>query len=131
MTARDGVNVHPMDHLLDSLHIASNMVAVFSDRLSEHDQRLTQSSFITGQDQIHPFATELKDWLKERARISKMCLDAGIEDRRMQQAEYQAHLLVDPALAASNHPDLNLTADQRMVFRKLLAEELRRRRPTL
>jgi hypothetical protein len=47
-----------------------------------------------GEAQIHPFVIEFKDALKERAKAAKMCLDAGIAERRVQLAEAQGQLVV-------------------------------------
>jgi hypothetical protein len=48
-----------------------------------------------GEAAIHPFVLEYKDALRERAKVAKMCLDAGIAERRVKLAEAQGKLIAN------------------------------------
>lgn len=48
-----------------------------------------------GEAAIHPFVTEYKDALRELAKVAKMCLDAGIAERKVKLAEAQGRLLAN------------------------------------
>ena len=41
----------------------------------------------------HPYVEQLRTWTVEAARISKLALDAGVEERKVQLAEEQGNLL--------------------------------------
>ena len=47
-----------------------------------------------GEAQIHPFVIEMKDALKERAKVADMCLKAGIAERKVRLAEEQGQMMV-------------------------------------
>lgn len=46
-----------------------------------------------GQAGVHPFVTKLEEAIDRRAKVAKMCVDAGVAERQVRLAEGQAHLL--------------------------------------
>jgi hypothetical protein len=48
-----------------------------------------------GMAQLHPFYREYRDVLELRAKLAKLCLDAGVAERQVRLAEEQAQLLAE------------------------------------
>lgn len=125
MEGRAGTDQDALDHLLDSLYIAAQLVRVYADLTANLDEKeqLTVDSKIAG-DQLHPFAKELRAWNAERSRIAKTCLDAGVEERRVRLAER----MVDEFMRIQERSwdRLGLTADQKQLERRHIAKDLMR-----
>ena len=75
------------------------------------------------EDVVHPLAALYGEWLDRYARIQKIALDAGIDERRVRATEATTTGLFDAvttALAAAG-----LTPGQEANFRRALADSLR------
>lgn len=160
MAVRAGVDTHPIDHLLDSLHQAAAMVAIYGEMVADLDhageitagqtpgrQRgwadrgldvgpdgkvrqhvdmdplLVQTSDKTVQ--LHPFVAEYRHWVSERAKLAKIALDAGVEERRVQLAEREATVVVEAVGRALDDGEAALTAGQQAALRAAIAREFR------
>lgn len=145
MAARAGVDADPIEHLLDSLHIAAAMVTIYGEMVAAldasgeadgrdvrgwqevdydvvgHDKasrvvaRVDSDPLLVetaaGTVHLHPFVTELRFWVGERARFAKLCIDAGIAERQTKIAETQAQLMAQAIrgilmdLGVADHPE--------------------------
>lgn len=122
MVTRAGVHLDPIEHLLDSLHLAAQlmhvwgaMVAAIDAKAAEeteangvlrgelgydeveseqgftdlivkpHDRLMAVNS--KGEARIHPYVEEYQRALERRAKFAKLCIDAGVEERRVRAAE--------------------------------------------
>lgn len=72
---------------------------------------------------IHPLVALHGEWLDRYARIQKLALDAGIDERRLTLAERDAKVLLDAVAVAIDAA--GLTPDQQGRFRGALADKLR------
>lgn len=158
MASRAGIDAHPIEHLLDSLHRASAMVAIYGVMVSDLDhsgeveadgtigrQRgWSERSLEIGPDdkprtkvdmdplmvqtsdktvQLHPFVSEYRHWITERAKLAKLALDAGIDQRRIQLDERRAVEAVEAIGRAIDQVALDEGAKQ--ALRQGIAEEFR------
>lgn len=76
-----------------------------------------------GEDVVHPLTALYGEWLDRYARIQKLALDAGIDERRTQVAEADIARLFDAVTTALDAA--GLTPEQEASFRVSLAGELR------
>lgn len=76
-----------------------------------------------GTAQLHPFILAHERWVERHAKFAKMCLDAGIDERRQRLAELDAQRGVEAFEGALE--DADLTAEQRQRARQSFAERLR------
>jgi hypothetical protein len=65
------------------------------------------------------------EWVERAAKISKMALDAGIDERMVHLAEQQSSAVVNVLQIVLNNPTLQLSADKQAMFRQLVAQEFR------
>lgn len=77
----------------------------------------------------HEWVKLLADERKMKAQLAKMALDAGLAERAVRVKEAQAVLLSQIVGAALDAPELNLTVEQRLTARRLVAEEARKALP--
>lgn len=81
--------------LLEQVWRASAMVRVLALRVAElGEEGLTAPNHI-GDEGEHPLAGMLREWTAQAARLSKLALDAGFEERKIELAEGQAQQLAD------------------------------------
>lgn len=132
---------HPLVAILEALDQAGTMVAALRvlvaglDLTSDYEvhynekgdphYRVTKPGLTgplpTGAGAPNVLVVMYGDWLDRYAKLAKIALDAGIDERRTQIAEQTTNRLftaVDAALGT-------LPADQREVFRVALADQLR------
>jgi hypothetical protein len=90
MIAEAGTDLDPIEHLVSALHRAAALVEVWGSLTADLDEQggLVNHS-AGGAAQIHPFADEYRRALDQRARIAKLCIDAGIAERQVELAEEQ------------------------------------------
>lgn len=161
MMERAGVKMDPIDHLLDSLHMAAQLVNVFGLMVSEIDDaaementsdahhrgemgyeiveseqqgRTTTRFVVTSRDQLmtldkhsvanlHPYVVAFINALKDRAKIAKMCVDAGIAEMQMELAEQQAEMM--RTVLEETLDEMKLGKEKRKEFMRTHARRLR------
>lgn len=142
MTARAGVGLDPIEHLLDSLHQAAQLADVWGlmvATLDEHAEAEAESEgFVRGEllysevedpenpdtlrvvshdrlvaltakgeAKIHPFVVEHHAALERRAKFAKLCLDAGVDERRVQIEQDKAKLIAEAFIAFAKEVGLD------------------------
>lgn len=145
--ARDAVaklnlrrEVNPHVALLDEVYRAAGVVAWLDERVRElpeadmawgvtEEVEKTAGEF-PGTDTTR--AAELNVWIKwwqqERAnlaKVAKMALDAGVEERRVRLAESQGALLADVIRRVLGDPELGLSPQQQAQAAPVVARHLR------
>ncbi|HKH27748.1 MAG TPA: hypothetical protein VKA61_05345 [Sphingomicrobium sp.] len=71
---------------------------------------------------VHPYYTEYRDALELRARLAKLCLDAGVAERQVRLAEEQAKVIADVITGVLD--DLNI--ERKRAVMEAVARRLRR-----
>ena len=119
LNGRLGVDLTPIEHLVDELHLSANVVAVLgmvvSGQAEDEEGRkgITHTVYTEGGSR-QELSPEYAAWERERdrhARLAKMCLDAGVAERTVQLAEKQAEVLGNALrgiledLGVADHPD--------------------------
>lgn len=165
MASRAGVDLHPVDHLLDCLQTAAQHAAVYGHMVADLDDAAevdlddpdstghlrgrhewavretgttkdgsprygmvleTDRLMVANREgtaQLHPFVLAHERWVERHAKFAKMCLDAGIDERRQRIAELDARRGVEAFEGALD--DAGLTVEQRQRARRAFAERLR------
>lgn len=122
MVARAGVDLDPAEHLLDTLHIATQQGLVFGEMVADLDNagevnaaevigriRGTRYDALLATNQagtltVHPFVTLWIDAVERRAKLAKLAIDADVAERLVTlQEDTAAHLddLIGRALIAA------------------------------
>jgi len=132
--------VDPHVALLDEVYRAAGVVAWLDDKVRALDEgdmvwgvteevEKTAGEF-PGTDTTR--AAELNIWVKwwqtERtnlAKVAKMALDAGVEERRVRLAESQGALLADVIRRVLGDPELGLSPQQQAQAAPVVARHLR------
>lgn len=70
--------------------------------------------------QLHPFVREYHAAIERRAKLAKLCLDAGVQERRVQLAERQAEELADAIRAILDDLGVGDSPDAPAVVRRHL-----------
>lgn len=87
MVELSGVDMDPVDHLLDSLYRQAALVGAYAILVGElEDEGLTRTNKL-GDSAMHPFVVAYERANSERARIAKICGDLKIGERQIQLAE--------------------------------------------
>ena len=158
MAARAGTDAHPIEHLLDSLHRAAAMVAIYGVMVADLDHTgEVEAEGVVGRQrgwsergweqdpegkprvkidmdpllvqttdktiQLHPYVAEYRHWISERAKLAKLALDAGIDQRRIQLDERRAVEAVEAIGRAIDRVALN--DGEKSALRQEIAEEFR------
>jgi hypothetical protein len=160
MVAKAGVEQDPIEHLLDSLYLATALVQVWGEMVADIDAKAEEESegergFLRGElgyeeiesdkgftdvvvmpkdrlmavnsrgeSQVHPYVQRYEAAIERRAKLAKLCLDAGVAERQVQITETQvavAHEAFEAGLAAAN-----MTDAQKQEARRAYANRLRR-----
>lgn len=142
MCERDGVDIDPIDHLLDSLHLASQLVKVYGSMVGElddvseempieHRGIVTHDYLLTADKKetvtLHPYVQAYHEALDRRAKIAKLCIDAGIAEMQLELVQQQVDI-AQQALEATLE-DLQLTKEQRLEAKRSYAYHLREYSP--
>jgi hypothetical protein len=155
MVARAGVDADPTEHLLESLHRAAALVEVWGLIVATLDEAAERETAGAGKlrgeigyerdgdgfevrpkdrmlvlnahglARVHPFYSEYRDALEMRAKLAKLCIDAGVAERAVRVAESHAQLMADVFRRVYNDPELGLTDEQRERARVVTARHLR------
>jgi hypothetical protein len=144
MVARAGVDVDPLEHLLDSLYRATTLMNMWGlmasaiDAAAEdeaaasgalrgelgyfeadddsHDELgvISRDRMLAlnakGEATIHPYVEEYQRAVERRAKLAKLCIDAGVAERQVQLAEQQGQLMAQAIrgiltdLGVADHP---------------------------
>jgi hypothetical protein len=120
------LEIEPVEALLSVLHLSAGHLAYLRAELGEHDDKTTFDAQVL-----------LRMWNEERdrvARIGKACLDAGVQERRIELAERYGELLAQ--VLQSIFADLVLNKRQQaelptIVRRHLVAMDNQEQRPAL
>lgn len=152
MVARAGVEMDPIEHLLDSLHHAAQLAEVFGmmaaaldeasaelelrGELRYHVAALDSPNELAvasgdhllgfnhdGEAQLHPFLVEHRRWVEIRAKFAKLCLDARIDERLIALHERQVKLAQQAFEAMLE--ELGFNAPKRQEARQAYARHLR------
>lgn len=75
--------------------------------------------------QVHPFMVKYELAIERRARLAKLCIDAGVERKRIELEERQGALIAQVFRAVFDDPKLGLAAPQRRAAIVGAAEHLR------
>jgi hypothetical protein len=155
MAQRAGTDMDSLDHLLDSLYRAYQLVLVWGEMVAGLDdaaakdageglrgelhyhaapeesydelrvstnERLLGFNY-KGEAQLHPFVMAQERAIDRHGRLAKLCLDAGIDERRMRMTEAQVDL-AQRAFEAMLE-DMGLDGGQKQEARKTYARHLR------
>lgn len=123
LLAGAGVEADPIEHLLESMYRAAALVEVWGRMVADldyatevenpgalrgelryevdddgltvrvRDKLLALSP--AGYAKVHPYVEEYQTAIERRARLAKLCVDAGVEERRVRIAEEQGQLLAE------------------------------------
>lgn len=120
-------HVDPMDGLLKEVTRSASLLNVYSSLVSELE---TQKDGIYGANHLNDFEPHVLVLMfnNERDRFAKLCkmaIDAGLEERTVQLAEQQANLMVQVIQRVLDDPQLALTREQRAAGRQVSARHLR------
>lgn len=122
MVEAAGVDMEPVEHLLDSLYRAHGLMLAYGVLVSElNDHELTATTKL-GERKMHPYVVHHEQAIERRARLAKLCVDAKVGERQMQLAEHmgrQLSMMFEKVIAAI--PDL--TEPQRLVAAEALVRE--------
>ena len=122
--------VHPLDALLESVWTASAMVTGLREPVGELEPGYsTSGEGVAGPDHLgdgrpHVFASMLREWTAELGRLSKLALDAGIDERRVRMNEAEGHFLASVIRSAIDacSPDDETRAAAIQAAAKLIRE---------
>ncbi|MFL6239301.1 MAG: hypothetical protein ACJ735_07435 [Actinomycetes bacterium] len=112
----DTAGLHPLDALLDCVRRSAAMMQIIGQVLAEGDA-----------DDFEERRADLlrmySDWARLSAQVSKMALDADIDERLIRNAEQTSEMMYHVVARALARSDL--TIDQQERFKGYLAAELR------
>lgn len=129
-----GVKVHPLDALLEAVDFAWKMMLFSRMAVGDLDvePRFDEDGRLVGGGMVGPnrFGEAVEDarsrlareWMSECARVSKLALDAGIDERRVLARERDAQRFVAAALQTIN---LYVPEGERDAAKRELARSLR------
>lgn len=128
MVQRAGVDVDPIDHLLDSLALAYQLVKVWGTMVADLDERASDGAALVvvdrkGEARAHPFVVDYQAALDRRAKFAKLCIDAGVAQRHVELHERQVELAHRAFEAMLD--DLGLSGEKRQEARRSYASHLR------
>ncbi len=126
--------IHPLEAMLDQVHEAAANVSVLRDYIADLGIEVDMDNAITLPEETYEkfhvparvhIMVDLYNQERDRlVKYSKMCLDAGVDERRVRVAELQAQKMAQAFNETLNSvPDL--TPDQRETLRRTLADRLR------
>jgi hypothetical protein len=123
------VECDPIEALADALRAAAGDAAFWRREVAKLADQLEPDGLLArgmqGSTTVHPFVAEHNGAQLRLARIAKMCLDVGLDARRVQLAERQGELIADVIRKVLDDPDLGLTATQRRAAGQSAALHLR------
>ena len=136
MSARDSVTIRlgmvvadkdPRQILLEQVYASYGMVLAARSLLEEVEPG---TLFGAGGEDDGAFVARGKmamysEWVDRAAKISKMALDAGIDERLVHLAEQQSNIVVNVLQVVLNNPTLHLDAATQAQVRQLVAQEFR------
>lgn len=112
-------DLHPLEGLLDAVRRTSSMMRILGDLLAERS-----ASGIDSAEGSHDLARMYSDWARLNAQVSKMALDANIDERIVKSAESTVTILTAAVERAISRAGIPL--QHAVAFRKALGQELRR-----
>lgn len=92
-------------------------------RVPSHDRLLALNN--AGFAQVHPFMVKYELAIERRARLAKLCIDAGVAQKRVELEEQQGALIAQVFRAVFDDPELGLEAPQRRAAMIATARHLR------
>lgn len=114
----------PMMGILALIRRSSAMVAAFGYLVDQHQASAAWTQNPETQDtKAHALLTMYGEWIDRNARVCKLALDAGIEERSMRLAEQMGRLLAGTLEVVMDR--LELTPEQLQRAPDIIAEELR------
>lgn len=125
-------DVHPVDVLVDELRRSSAFCFWIEAKMAEWDDELIPLGVTNIDDKggMQTAATNEAAWLdvyqRERAhlaKIAKMCIDAGVDERRVALAEKQAELMF--AVINTAFTQLGLTPEQQRLVPQIMPALIR------
>jgi hypothetical protein len=116
---------HPIEGLLEAVRRSGAMMRAATHFAGELDDPVAW----TGGDQprkiIHPLLEFAHRVTVDHARLTKIALDAGIDERRLKLDQADTDQLFEAVLTASGHPAVAMTVTQREAFLTALGVALR------
>lgn len=76
-----------------------------------------------GDSQVHPYMERYEAAIERRAKLAKLCLDAGVQERQVQVVEFQVQLASNAL--EKTLTELGLTGEQKQEARRIYARQLR------
>jgi hypothetical protein len=116
-------DVHPVEAMMQQLRRAVATERLLAAELASQD-RLTSFSPVRG-EQPSALWTMWRDEADRVARFSKLLVDAGVEQRRIQLEEAELHRVLDAVLAAVADPEWGLSPEQRDAAPRAIAKAFR------
>lgn len=132
--AREAVNtlglsreIHPMEALLEELWRTAGAVQWLGDKVNSIEEEKLVAPSGGGQGAIPEWKVNVwvGFWQAERAhmaKVSKLCLDAGIDERKVKLAEHQGQMIAKVLQAVID--DLELSAKQKELVPELVRKHL-------
>lgn len=112
---------HPVEHLLEVVHKDAVMVRAIELELGERDSLLGVNRF--DEVVVHPLAGMYREWTDSLARNSKLALDAGIDDKRLQLEMAKVMPIFDAVMEGL--AESGLDAETEALVRGNIAKRLR------
>jgi hypothetical protein len=116
-------DVHPVEAMMQQLRRAVATERLLGAELASQD-RLTSFSPARG-EQPSALWTMWREEADRVARFSKLLVDAGVEQRRIQLEEAELHRVLDAVLAAVADPEWGLSPEQRDAGPRVIAKAFR------
>lgn len=93
-------NVNPLDVLLNALNRAAAMAAVLGLQVAKLGPDGLVGPDHLGDLRQHPTVVQYREWNGEAARLGRMAVEHGLDERRVELAEEDARRLVDVLMLA-------------------------------
>lgn len=126
-------DLSPVDILVDELHRSAGFAFWIESKLAEWDDELVDLQDVnidekqSAQVYQNNKALWLDIWQRERAhlaKVAKMCIDAGVDERRVQLAERQSQVMF--MLINEAFDMLSLSAEQKANVPKIMPALIRK-----
>ena len=112
------VETDPLEALEHCLWEAAGSVAFLRQRLTG-----------MGENPDRAWASLYGEWLDRQARLAKLCLDVGLEERRLLVVERSAKIFAELVFRLLAAPELALPAEKQHIGRALIGRWMRELEP--
>ncbi len=112
------VETDPLEALEHSLWEAAGNVGFLRQRLTG-----------MGENPDSAWASLYGEWLDRKARLAKLCLDVGLEERQLRAVERHGKVFAELVLRLLAAPELALPAEKQHIGRVLIGRWMRELEP--